>query len=110
MSSLHIHRSGEIGAAANRRATVMLGLLAAANLAAWGWAWSAFHGHPAMLGLALLAYTFGLRHALDADHIAAIDNVTRRFVQEGRRPVGVGFFFSVGHSTVVVVACICIAL
>ena len=95
---------------ADRRAAVMLALLAFANLAAWAWGTSVFHGRPAMLGLALLAYAFGLRHALDADHIAAIDNVTRRFVHEGRRPVAVGFFFSVGHSTVVVLACLAIGL
>jgi high-affinity nickel-transport protein len=51
-----------------------------------------------------LAYTFGLRHALDADHIAAIDNVTRKLVQEGDRPVSVGLHFALGHSTVVIIA------
>jgi len=58
-------------------------------------------GHPAFLGLGGLAYTFGLRHAFDADHISAIDNTTRKLLQDGRKPVGVGFFFSLGHSTVV---------
>jgi high-affinity nickel-transport protein len=58
-------------------------------------------GHPAFLALGGLAYTFGLRHAFDADHISAIDNTTRKLLQEGRRPVAVGFFFSLGHSTVV---------
>jgi len=53
------------------------------------------------LGVGVLAYTFGLRHAFDADHIAAIDNTTRKFMAEGKRPLGVGFFFSLGHSTVV---------
>jgi high-affinity nickel-transport protein len=53
------------------------------------------------LGLGLTAYTLGLRHAFDADHIAAIDNTTRKFMGEGRRPLSVGFFFSLGHSTVV---------
>jgi high-affinity nickel-transport protein len=56
---------------------------------------------PALAGLGTLAYTFGLRHAFDADHIAAIDNTTRKFLQEQRRPMGIGFFFSLGHSTVV---------
>jgi high-affinity nickel-transport protein len=56
---------------------------------------------PALAGLGTLAYTFGLRHAFDADHIAAIDNTTRKFLQDGRRSVGVGFFFSLGHSTIV---------
>jgi high-affinity nickel-transport protein len=58
-------------------------------------------GHPALLGLGGLAYTFGLRHAFDADHISAIDNTTRKLLQERKRPVAVGFFFSLGHSTVV---------
>jgi high-affinity nickel-transport protein len=58
-------------------------------------------GHPALLGLGGLAYTFGLRHAFDADHISAIDNATRKLLQDGKRPVAVGFFFSLGHSTVV---------
>src|SRR5947207_6364429 len=58
-------------------------------------------GHPAFLALGGLAYTFGLRHAFDADHISAIDNTTRKLLQQGRKPVGVGFFFSLGHSTVV---------
>ena len=57
--------------------------------------------NPALTGLATLAYTFGLRHAFDADHIAAIDNTTRKFLQEGKRSLGVGFFFSLGHSTIV---------
>ncbi|MFL5826743.1 MAG: HoxN/HupN/NixA family nickel/cobalt transporter [Thermoleophilaceae bacterium] len=56
---------------------------------------------PVLAGLGTLAYTFGLRHAFDADHIAAIDNTTRKFMAEDRRPLGVGFFFSLGHSTVV---------
>lgn len=54
-----------------------------------------------LLSTGLLAYGFGLRHAVDADHIAAIDNVTRKLMQEGKRPVAVGFFFALGHSTVV---------
>src|SRR4030088_510920 len=57
--------------------------------------------YPIMLGLGGLAYAFGLRHAFDADHISAIDNTTRKLLQEGKKPLGVGFFFSLGHSTVV---------
>ena len=76
-------------------------ILALANLAAWGWALIAFQDYPLQLGTAFLAYTFGLRHAVDADHIAAIDNVTRKLMQEGKRPAAAGFFFSLGHSTVV---------
>src|SRR3954454_10327236 len=52
------------------------------------------------LGLGLTAYTLGLRHAFDADHIGAIDNTTRKLMAEGQRPLSVGFFFSLGHSTV----------
>ncbi len=63
-----------------------------------------FRDQPLFLGTALLAYGFGLRHAVDADHIAAIDNVTRKLMQEGKRPVSVGFFFALGHSTVVILA------
>ncbi len=92
------------------RIFTLFAFLGAANLAAWAWAWGAFHSYPALLGTALLAYTFGLRHAVDADHIAAIDNVTRKMMQEGKRPVGVGFFFSLGHSTIVFGLSIAIAL
>jgi high-affinity nickel-transport protein len=60
--------------------------------------------------MAAVAYSFGLRHAFDADHIAAIDNVTRKLMQEGKRPVGVGLFFSLGHSTIVIALSIAIAL
>ena len=79
------------------------------NAAAWLWAIVAFRHFPLLLGTALLAYSFGLRHAVDADHIAAIDNVTRKLMQEGKRPVSVGFLFSLGHSTVVVVGSAAIA-
>jgi len=82
----------------------IFGLLILANAVAWGWALVAFHGDPALVGMALLASTLGLRHAVDADHIAAIDNVTRKFLQAGRRPLSVGLFFALGHSTVVALA------
>jgi high-affinity nickel-transport protein len=84
-------------------------VLLVANLAAWAWALITFRDHPVLLGTALLAYSFGLRHAVDADHIAAIDNVTRKLMQEGKRPATVGFFFSLGHSTIVVLASVAIA-
>ena len=97
----------------NHVRTKVIGLyivLTAANLLAWGWAFAAFHAYPLLLATALIAYGFGLRHAVDADHIAAIDNVTRKLMQEGKRPIAVGFFFSLGHSTVVIAAAILIAL
>ena len=97
-----------------RRNTSRLILLYAAlllgNAAAWGWAFALFGGNTALMGTALLAYALGLRHAVDADHIAAIDNTTRKLVQEGKRPLGVCLFFSLGHSTVVVLASAAIAL
>lgn len=77
---------------------VSLGL---ANILLWVLAVAVFHHYPLLLGTSLLAYSFGLRHAVDADHIAAIDNVTRKLMQQGQRPVGVGLFFSLGHSTIV---------
>jgi high-affinity nickel-transport protein len=85
------------------------GILFAFNVAAWLWAIVAFRHYPLLLGTALLAYSFGLRHAVDADHIAAIDNVTRKLMQEGKRPVAVGFMFSLGHSTIVVLGSAAIA-
>ncbi len=85
------------------------GLLILINAAAWLWAVAAFHHFPVLLGTAFLAYSFGLRHAVDADHIAAIDNVTRKLMQEGKRPVAVGFMFSLGHSTIVIFGSLLIA-
>ncbi|WP_438390809.1 HoxN/HupN/NixA family nickel/cobalt transporter [Caballeronia sp. DA-9] len=84
-------------------------LLIAFNVSAWIWAFIAFHNYPLLLGTSLLAYSFGLRHAVDADHIAAIDNVTRKLMQDGKRPITVGLMFSLGHSTVVVLASVAIA-
>jgi nickel/cobalt transporter (NiCoT) family protein len=85
------------------------GLLLVFNLAMWLWVIVAFHPYPLLLGTALLAYGLGLRHAVDADHIAAIDNVTRKLMHEGKRPVAVGLMFSLGHSTIVVLGSAAIA-
>src|SRR3981189_1476128 len=71
------------------------------HVAGWGLLLAAAAGQPTILALGGLAYTFGLRHAFDADHISAIDNTTRKLLQDGRKPVGAGFFLSLGHSTVV---------
>ena len=92
------------------RARLVFGGLALAQALAWLWAFAAFRQTPVLLGTALLAYGLGLRHAVDADHIAAIDNVTRRLMQDGTRPVCVGLYFSLGHSTVVIAASAAIAL
>ena len=93
---------------------VFLGLITA-NVLAWTWAWSSFADQPVLLGTALLAWVFGLRHAVDADHIAAIDNVVRAQMQPGRatarsKTMLVGLYFSLGHSTVVVLASIAVAV
>jgi high-affinity nickel-transport protein len=91
------------------RIVAMYGILFIFNIGAWLWASFAFRHYPVLLGTAFLAYSFGLRHAVDADHIAAIDNVTRKLMQEGKRPVAIGFMFSLGHSTVVIVGSAAIA-
>ncbi|HEY3884290.1 MAG TPA: HoxN/HupN/NixA family nickel/cobalt transporter [Vicinamibacterales bacterium] len=81
------------------------------HLVGWALIWAAVTPiYPFMWGFAGLAYTFGLRHAFDADHIAAIDNTTRKLMEGESRPFGVGFFFSLGHSTVVFVMTLAIAL
>jgi high-affinity nickel-transport protein len=91
------------------RIVAIYAILVVFNAGVWIWALAAFRQHPVLLGTALLAYGFGLRHAVDADHIAAIDNVTRKLMQEGKRPVAVGFMFSLGHSTIVVAGSLAIA-
>src|SRR5258706_1577493 len=85
------------------------GFLLVFNLGSWAIALLASIQYPILLPTAMLAYTFGLRHAVDADHIAAIDNTTRKLMQDGQRPVAVGLFFSLGHSTIVVGLSILIA-
>ncbi|HET9782498.1 MAG TPA: HoxN/HupN/NixA family nickel/cobalt transporter [Candidatus Dormibacteraeota bacterium] len=80
------------------------------HLAGWGLLLTYAANHPGFLALGGLAYTFGLRHAFDADHISAIDNTTRKLLQNGKRPAGVGFFFSVGHSTVVLLIAVALGL
>jgi high-affinity nickel-transport protein len=93
-----------------RRALTATGLtLLALHLVAWGWLLALLPGHPALLGIGALAYFLGLRHAFDADHIAAIDNVTRKLRQDGQRPVAVGLFFSLGHSAVVLLLSVVVA-
>jgi high-affinity nickel-transport protein len=85
------------------RLIAICSLLALLNVGAWLWAGIAFYSQPTLLGVALLIYGLGLRHAVDADHIAAIDNVTRKLMQMKQRPVAVGFFFAMGHATIVIV-------
>jgi high-affinity nickel-transport protein len=83
------------------RLVLFYAAILALHVVGWGLLLSVAPQYPALIGLGGLAYSFGLRHAFDADHISAIDNTTRKLLQDGKRPVGVGFFFSLGHSTVV---------
>jgi high-affinity nickel-transport protein len=92
-----------------RRLARLYAFLVLFNAAAWGLVLLASVSYPILLASAFLAYTFGLRHAVDADHIAAIDNSTRKLMRDGKRPVAVGLFFSLGHSTIVVALSLVIA-
>jgi high-affinity nickel-transport protein len=103
---LKVLKSAVDDASGNQRAKIVAiyFFLFAGNVAIWTWAFIALAGKPTLLGTAFLAYVLGLRHAVDADHIAAIDNVVRKLMQEGKHPVSVGLFFSLGHSLVVAIA------
>ena len=96
---------------ADQRAKIgaLYALLLAGNALVWTWAVITLADRPTLLGTAVLAYVLGLRHAVDADHIASIDNVVRKLMQEGKHPVSVGLFFSLGHSLVVAIAVAAIA-
>ncbi|MBV8121253.1 MAG: HoxN/HupN/NixA family nickel/cobalt transporter [Alphaproteobacteria bacterium] len=104
-----LSRSRRCTGALRRRITGIYALLTLINLFAWAWAVLVFRHQPVLLGTAFLAYGFGLRHAVDADHLAAIDNATRKLMQQGRRPVGVGLYFALGHSSVVILAAAAVA-
>lgn len=93
-----------------RRLWMMVCLLAAVHIALALTIFAYSNLYPALTGLLLLAYSLGLRHAVDPDHIAAIDNSTRKLMQDGQRPVAVGLFFAAGHSTVVFAASLLIAI
>ena len=93
-----------------RRLIALCAFVGATNVLAWVWAFVVLRHNAILFGSAFLAYTFGVRHAIDADHIAAIDNSTRKLMQRGERPVGVGFFFSLGHSLVVVLLSLAVGL
>jgi high-affinity nickel-transport protein len=83
------------------RVTGLYGFIALLHGLGWGLYLHYTRSYPALVGLGFAAYMFGLRHAFDADHIAAVDDTVRFMLQKGKRPLGVGFFFSLGHSTVV---------
>lgn len=79
----------------------LYGTVAALHIVGWGLFLYYSAHYPALIGLGFVAYMFGLRHAFDADHIAAIDDTVRYMLQKGEKPLGIGFFFSLGHSTIV---------
>ncbi|OIW32615.1 hypothetical protein CONLIGDRAFT_630283 [Coniochaeta ligniaria NRRL 30616] len=87
----------------------IISLLILVNLLVWTAAGITVHYNPGLIGAAALSFALGLRHALDADHISAIDLMTRRLIASGQRPVTVGTWFSLGHSTIVVVTCVVVA-
>ena len=93
-----------------RRVVLMLGTLLLVNLVLIGTTLVVSTRYPALISPAILAYTFGLRHAVDADHLAAIDNMTRRLMSDGQRPVTVGLYFSLGHSTIVFILSVLVAV
>ena len=95
---------------ARKKSILLYSMLLIYTVLVWLWAYYALHDNPFLFSTAVLAYTFGLRHAVDADHIAAIDNVTRKLMQEGKQPISLGFFFSMGHSTIVLIAIIVVAM
>jgi nickel/cobalt transporter (NiCoT) family protein len=94
----------DASAATRPRIVALYAFLLALNALAWTWAIVALADRPTLLGTALLAYVLGLRHAVDADHIATIDNVVRKLMQDGKRPLAVGLFFSLGHSLSIALA------
>ena len=99
----------DASAALRTRIALLYASLLAINGMAWTWAILALSDRPTLLGTALLAYVLGLRHAVDADHIATIDNVVRKLMQDGKRPLAVGLFFSLGHSLSIALAVAAIA-
>jgi nickel/cobalt transporter (NiCoT) family protein len=110
MASIGILFSRSFDRAERRRLFGLFGAVGVLHLVGWGLLLVYGASHPGFLALGGLAYTFGLRHAFDADHISAIDNTTRKLLQTGRKPVGAGFFFSLGHSTVVLLIAVALGL
>lgn len=91
------------------RLGLLYGFIAILHVLGWGTYLHYAGRYPQLVGLGFVAYMFGLRHAFDADHIAAVDDTVRYLLQKGKQPLGVGFFFSLGHSTVVLALAVGIA-
>ena len=100
----------ESDVALRRRIVLVIGGIGLYTLAIWAVVLVASARYGILLGLAPVAYGFGLRHTVNPDHIAAIDNTTRKLMRDGQKPVGVGFFFSLGHSTIVFLLSVLIAI
>jgi high-affinity nickel-transport protein len=92
------------------RLALLYGFIGLLHVVGWGAYMHYSAAHASLVGLGFVAYMFGLRHAFDADHIAAVDDTVRYMLQKGQKPLGVGFFFSLGHSTVVLVLAIVVAV
>jgi high-affinity nickel-transport protein len=92
------------------RLALLYGFIGLLHIAGWGTYLHHAARYPQLVGLGFAAYMFGLRHAFDADHIAAVDDTVRFMLQKGKQPLGVGFFFSLGHSTVVLALAVGIAV
>jgi high-affinity nickel-transport protein len=91
------------------RLAALYGFVGALHALGWGLYLHYAASYPALVGLGFVAYMFGLRHAFDADHIAAVDDTVRFMLQKGKSPLGVGFFFSLGHATIVLGLAVVIA-
>src|SRR5438046_1868366 len=110
MASMRMLLSQSFDRGERRRLAGFFGSVGLLHVAGWGLLLVYSASHPGFLALGGLAYTFGLRHAFDVDHISAIDNTTRKLLQSGQKPVGVGFVFSLGHSTVVLLIALALGL
>src|SRR5205809_2908104 len=110
MASMRMLLSQSFDRGERRRLAGFFGSVGLLHVAGWGLLLVYSASHPGFLALGGLAYTFGLRHAFDADNISTIDNTTRKLLQSGKKPVGVGFFFSLGHSTVVLLIAVALGL
>jgi high-affinity nickel-transport protein len=88
----------------------MYGFIAFLHVLGWGLFLGIAADNPAFAGAGVLAYTLGLRHGFDADHLAAVDDTTRYLLAKGRKPLGIGFFFSFGHSSVVFLLSLALAI
>jgi high-affinity nickel-transport protein len=94
----------------NTQIPLIIAGLVCATAGVFIWAALTFRAQPALLSSAVLAYVLGLRHAVDPDHIAAIDNVTRKLMRDGQRPATTGLWFALGHSSIVMIGAMAVAL